>query len=225
MNETTLAAAWPGIADRYLPNRNQYWYVRGKFATDPLYEDVCAALADARAPLLDLGCGIGLLVHCLRARGIPLAYRGVDNDAAKIESARRAAARAGLDAVRFDCVDLAASFPDHCGNVCLLDVLQYLDEPQRLALLEAALERVAPGARLILRTGVEDGGWRTRIARGVDRVAAWGGWMNAPPKRYPTRAALECAFARHGMRATWRPSWGRMPFNNWLLVVERPGPG
>lgn len=222
MDGSTSEAPWQGIAARFLPNRTHYWYVRSKFATDPLYDGVCAALTGMRAPLLDLGCGIGLLAHCLRAKGIDLDYLGVDNDAAKIEAARSATQHAGLRGARFECVDLAASFPAHSGNVCLLDVLQYLPEPQRSALLEAALERVAPGGRLVLRTGIEDGNWRTRVARGVDRAASWARWMNTGPKRYPTRAALDAAFARHGMHATWQPSWGRMPFNNWLLVAERP---
>jgi SAM-dependent methyltransferase len=221
MDGSTADAPWRGIAARFLPNRTHYWYVRSKFATDPLYDGVCAALIGMRAPLLDLGCGIGLLAHCLRAKGIDLDYFGVDNDAGKIAAARAAADRAGITAARFECVDLATSFPAHSGNVCLLDVLQYLDEPERSALLEAALERVAPGARLVLRTGVEDGNWRTHVARGVDRAASWARWMNTGPKRYPTRVALESAFARHGMRATWHPSWGRMPFNNWLVVAER----
>jgi SAM-dependent methyltransferase len=216
---------WRGIARRYRPNLTHCLYVRSKFATDPLYDDVTAALAGTREPLLDLGCGIGLLAHCLRARGIALDYFGVDSDAAKIDAARRAASRANLQAVRFERADLASSFPAHRGHVALLDVLQYLTEPQRMTLLDAALRSVAPGARLVLRTGLEEGDWRTRFTRGVDRVASWAGWMNSGPKRYPTRAVLEAAFASHGMRVSCRPSRGRMPFNNWLLVAERPSSG
>lgn len=212
------------IAGRFLPNRNLYWHVRAKLATDPMYPEIADLLADSDAPLLDLGCGIGLLAHCLRARGIRSGYVGVDNDAKKIATARETATQTGLPDVSFSALDLADAFPAHSGNVALLDVLQYLSDHPRAQLLGNALASIAPDARLILRTGLEGGGWRTRFTRGVDRFAAWVRWMNAAPKGYPTRSLLEETFARHGMQATFRPAWGRLPFNNWLVIVEHRGP-
>ncbi|MEO8010764.1 MAG: class I SAM-dependent methyltransferase, partial [Dokdonella sp.] len=79
------------IAGAFLPNRHHYWYARVKLATDPLYEGVADALAGDTEPLLDLGCGIGLLAHALRARGHAAEYVGVDIDRAKIDSARAGA--------------------------------------------------------------------------------------------------------------------------------------
>ena len=53
------------IARNYLPRKPHYWYARIKLATDPLYTGVGAVLAETCEPLLDLGCGTGLLGVCL----------------------------------------------------------------------------------------------------------------------------------------------------------------
>src|SRR4029453_11084854 len=114
------------IASTYLPNQHQYWYSLSKLALDPLYDSVPEAFRDAHAPILDLGCGIGLLLHCLRANGSRSAYVGVDTDAAKIGAARAASERGGHRDAMFDVCDLSRHFPEHRGSVALLDVLQYL---------------------------------------------------------------------------------------------------
>ena len=76
------------IASTYLPSRYRYWYSLSKLAMDPLYDAVPAAFAEDREPILDLGCGIGLLLHCLRTSGNESSYLGVDTDSEKIEAAR-----------------------------------------------------------------------------------------------------------------------------------------
>ena len=92
---------------RWYGSRAHYFYARAKLRSDPLYPGIVEALRAVRAPLLDLGCGIGLLAHALRADGNPVAYRGVDNDARKIVQATRGAANAGLADATFECIDLA----------------------------------------------------------------------------------------------------------------------
>ena len=68
------AAAAKGIAHAFLPeralgNRYDYYYTLTKLRTDPLYPGVLQALRPTTAPVLDLGCGLGLLAHALRADG------------------------------------------------------------------------------------------------------------------------------------------------------------
>ncbi|MBS0582374.1 MAG: methyltransferase domain-containing protein [Proteobacteria bacterium] len=210
------------IAGAYLPARQHYWYTRCKLASDPLYADVGMALRETSAPLLDLGCGIGLLAHTLRAQGFAGGYLGVDNDAGKIAAARAAAERAGLRETRYDCIDLAdGAFPAHRGSVALLDVLQYLPVQAATALVEHAAACVVRGARLVIRSGLDDADARTRFTRAMDVFSRRIGWMNTAPKRYPTRAELAALLARCGLRARFTPPGGRLPFNNWLIVGER----
>jgi SAM-dependent methyltransferase len=209
------------IASRFLPSRWHYYYARSKLATDPLYAAVADALAGTHAPLLDLGCGVGLLAHYCRARGIGVPYRGVDNDHAKIGLANRAAALAGIKDCSFEVHDLAQGLPTHQGSVALLDVLQFVPPSQLPAAITQAASCVTDSGRLVIRTGLQDDSWRTRVTRAADWFARGIRWMNAAPREYPTRGLLLDRLGAQGLDADFRSLWGNTPFNNWLIVARR----
>lgn len=209
-----------GIAEHYLPSRYHYWYARSKLAMDPLYAAARRALSLDRAPLLDVGCGIGLLAMSLDARA-DADYLGVDIDAEKVGIARSAAARAGLQRVRFEVKDLAAGFPRHRGSVAILDVVQYLAPAARDRLLESAAECVTPEGTLVMRVGLDDQSWRASITHIADKVGHLSRWMRTAPQRQPTRQGLTDILARHGLRCQFTSLSGRMPFNNWLVIGRR----
>lgn len=213
------------IARAFLPesrfgNRTSYYYVRSKLASDPLYDGICPLLAQSRLPLLDLGCGLGLLAHTLRQRGIALPYRGVDNDAAKIARARTAAQRRALKDVCFEHIDLAVSLPQHRGSIALLDVLQFLPPDAQSRLIDAAIAMLSRDGVLLIRTGLDDGSWRARFTRTIDSFSRWARWMNSGPRRYPCPDDLRARFAAAGLKAEFAPLSGRTPFNNWRIVVR-----
>lgn len=209
------------IAAHYLPSRYHYWYALSKLATDPLYVEVRQVFSQTRAVLLDVGCGIGLLPQCLHGSGVEVAYRGVDIDAAKIEIARSAARSGGLLQAAFEVCDLTKAFPEHRGSVALLDVLQYFEADARDDLLASAARCVTAEGRLIVRAGLNDGGWRAAITRGADTAGHALRWMKTPPRSQPTPVDLAQLLARHGFKSEFRPLWGRTPFNNWLVVAWR----
>jgi 2-polyprenyl-3-methyl-5-hydroxy-6-metoxy-1,4-benzoquinol methylase len=82
-NARKIAALFDGRWDRN--------YVAAKLRTDPLYTALADQLRGSDLPLLDLGCGLGLLAFFLRAEGIEVPIHGLDYDPRKIESARRGA--------------------------------------------------------------------------------------------------------------------------------------
>lgn len=214
------------IASAFLPgtvlgNRYHYFYARAKLRSDPLYPGVCAALHGTAVPLLDLGCGLGLLAHALHAAGLGLRYFGADNDARKIAAARRAAARAGLANAGFQILDLARALPPHRGSVAILDVLQFLQPDRQAALVDQVAGMIVAGGRLVIRTGLDDGSRRARITRTIDVFARLVGWMNAAPVHYPEPEMLRAHLAAAGLRAEFSPLAGRTPFNNWLVVASR----
>ena len=214
------------IARAFLPkhmlgNRYDYYYTLTKLRTDPLYPGVLQALRPTTAPVLDLGCGLGLLAHALRADGQALPFYGVDIDAAKIRRGREVAARTGLADVRFDVLDLGAGMPDHHGSVAILDVLQYLSHDRQHALLAGVLRMLTPGARLVIRSGLADDSTRSRTTRITDRIANLAGWMQERAKCYPTAEGLRTQLEGAGLRTSIRPLYGDTPFNNWLIVGER----
>ena len=216
------------IASAFLPafplgNRWDYYYTRAKLGSDPLYPGVLQALRGSTAPLLDLGCGLGLLAHALREDGQSLAYRGVDNDADKIERANLVAQRTGLRDARFEVVDLAMGRPAHQGSVAILDVLQYLDAEAQRSLLQEVIAMLVPGARLVIRTALGDDSRRGQTSRVTDRLANLIGWMQSRPKCYPDADALRMQLSEAGLASSFAPLYGRTPFNNWLIVAEQPG--
>jgi SAM-dependent methyltransferase len=210
------------IASTYLPSRYRYWYSLSKLAMDPLYDSVPAAFADNRAPILDLGCGIGLLLHCLRETGSQAPYIGVDTDAEKVEAARSASKRGGHADAAFDVCDLSQQFPKHEGSVALLDVLQYLPPSAQEPLISQAARCVSRDGRLVIRTGLADDSWRSSLTRATDRFGHWVGWMKTSFKAQPSAADLAAILQRHGLHADFKPLWGRTPFNNWLVIARRP---
>ncbi|HEU0306260.1 MAG TPA: methyltransferase domain-containing protein [Lysobacter sp.] len=214
------------LPDHALGSRWDHYYARAKLGSDPLYPGICDALRDTTAPLLDLGCGLGLLAHALRAQGIALPYRGVDNDARKITRARRAAARAGLRDAGFDTVDLAHTSQadatwSHRGSVALLDVLQFIPPDAQVRTLDASIAMLVPGAKLVIRTGLADGSSRAHVTRAVDVFSRVLGWMNAGPSRYPDADGLHARLAAAGLQVEFTPLFGNTPFNNWRVVATR----
>lgn len=210
------------LPPRFYGNRYDYYYTLTKLRTDPLYPGVLEALRGTTAPVLDLGCGLGLLLHALRLDGQSMPWHGVDIDADKIRRGRAIAERTGLAAgARFEVVDLAEGWPRHRGSVAILDVLQYLDAEAQGRLLDDTAAMLVPGAKLVIRSGLGDDTRRGRTTRITDRLAHLAGWMQEVPKRYPTRAELESRLGAAGLSLDFRPLYGNTPFNNWLIVGTR----
>jgi SAM-dependent methyltransferase len=212
------AAAIGRIVARYRHWRHRR-YVRGKLKWDPLFGAIVPLFAGSTRPLLDIGCGLGLLGQSLREAGVRAPYFGVDPDGAKIEEAR-AAAMAGLLDFDFATVD-ASSLPPFSGDVALIDVLHYLPEAlQRQALANAAA-RVAPGGMLVIRNVLRDDSWRYRITVAEERFAAALGWMRFATGHFPRREDIESPLAALGFDVRVEPLWGRTPFNSYLIVARR----
>lgn len=224
-------AARNSIARAFLPSRWHFHYVRSKLASDPLYGGVAKALEGCDEPLLDLGCGVGLLAHYLAACGQSRDYFGADNDADKITQAQATAGRAGLIHARFVVVDLSdgdwsktamnGDEAPYRGSVAILDLLQFLPPAAQAPLLRQAAACICPGARLVIRTGLAGSGWRVRVTRAVDVLSRVLRWMNTGPKDYPQRETLDALLREAGLTPSFSPLWGGTPFNNWLVVAER----
>lgn len=208
-----IAACFPRRWDRH--------YAAAKLRTDPLYPAVLDALRGSDRPLLDLGCGIGLLACYLRAHGHDVPIHGLDYDARKIDSALAAKTNPGWPSSTFAQHDAREGLPGHLGDVTILDILQFFNQTERTTLLEAAAERVATGGGvLVIRSGLRDDSLRHRVTVAGDVIARLSFWMKAAPINYPTADEFCETLARFG-EVTVRPLWGRTPFNNHLIVLRR----
>lgn len=208
------------IAARF-DGRWQQGYVRGKLRHDPAFAAVSASLHDAAAalPVLDLGCGMGLLGQWLREHGHRGDYLGVDHDPRKV-SAGRAAARGLEPPLELRVGDLTELLPWR-GHVVLLDVLHYLDCDDQRTLLAAAADRLAGEGLLLIRSVLRDASWRYRVTQIEERLLVLAGWMRTPARHVPTQAELENVLADAGLSLATRPLWGHTPFNSWLLIARR----
>jgi 2-polyprenyl-3-methyl-5-hydroxy-6-metoxy-1,4-benzoquinol methylase len=207
-----IAALFPG---RW--NQN---YVAAKLRTDPLYSALAAQLAHSPLPLLDLGCGLGLLAFFLRTEGIEVPILGLDYDARKIDSARRAATTSHTAELSFSHHDARSGLPEHHGNVSILDILQFFTPAEQESLLKLAASRVAPGGKLIIRSGLRDASWRFKITVLGDWLAKATFWMKAAPTHYPAAKDFQQILSPFG-KVEISPLWGKTPFNNHLIVLMR----
>jgi len=195
-------------------------YVRWKVRADPVYAAVLEQLRGHDEPLVDVGCGVGLLAFFLRECGCDAPITGVDFDERKIEAARKAAAQ--FRAITFVAGDARDPLPpDH--NVVMLDVLQYFDSESQQRILANAARTVPPGGMAVIRQGIRDGSWRHRLTLIVDAFGRASRWMKAERLNFPTREQIVAAFP--DFESEIRPLWGRMPYNNYLFVFRRPSSG
>lgn len=218
MNRPARAAAIERIVARYRRWRHRR-YVRGKLKWDPLFEAAVPLFEGSTRPLLDIGCGLGLLGQYLREAGVRAPYVGVDPDGAKIEEARAAAMAGALD-IDFATID-AASLPPFEGDVVLIDVLHYLPEARQQQALANAAARVAPGGMLLIRNVLRDASWRFRVTVAEERFAAALGWMRFATGHFPRREDIESPLAALGFDVRVEPLWGGTPFNSYLIVARR----
>lgn len=206
---------------RQFPSLSRQFYVWGKVATDPLYAAVHELLAPSTEPLLDLGCGMGVLAFYLRECGWSGNLLGVDVDGEKIALANQLAARYP-GKLCFQHTDVTVDFPDHCGSITVLDVLQYFTPGLRCSLLQACAQRLSANGLLVIRSGIRGSHWRAKVTHWLDRIATRTGWIATRSEAHPTLEELTAILTNAGLIGSFKPLWGRTPFHNWLGVFRRP---
>lgn len=194
-------------------------YVSSKLATDPLYRAVWERLADSPLPVLDIGCGLGLLGFYLRERGFAAEILGLDSDRAKLDAAREGARLAGDSLLRFEARS-AIDDLEFEGNVVLADVIHYLRDDDQRTLLNRVASIVPPGGLAIIRDCPRDRSLRHAFTWMEEVFARGIGWMRTSIINFPTRDSISSAF-RDGFDEDISPLWGRTPFNSHLFVYRR----
>ncbi|WP_232821005.1 class I SAM-dependent methyltransferase [Dyella sp. C11] len=217
---SAMDAALDRIANSY-----DHWlqrrYVQGKLAADPAYAATAALVKERPLPLLDIGCGIGLLGQYLHAQGVTTRYLGVDSDARKIDTGNRALRLAGLDGVlQLRHADGMATQPIR-GHVVLLDVLHYLPREGQRALIDNAVAHLAPGGLLVIRNVLRERSWRYALTRISEFFLSASGWMRVGAQHYPSELELRSQLEAAGLITTIRPLHGNTPFDSYLVVAER----
>lgn len=213
-------AAREAIVAHYAQRRHRL-YARWKLKTDPVYAATAALLKDSALPLLDVGCGIGLLGQYLHASGARVRYEGVDHDAFKIGIARAAARHAGLEQeLHLRCAD-AATLPPVNGHVVLLDILHYLPGARHRPLLQAVTRHLAPDGLLVIRNVLREPNWRFHATRIEEFFLRYSGWIPGGAQYYPSADEVRTPLAAAGLAVHIAPLRGRTPYNSYLVVARR----
>ena len=212
-NRMSRAGLADRVAARY-PTRFLRIYVRAKIRMDPVYDAVFDRLGISGQPLLDVGCGVGILPSYLRERGFTAPICGLDHDERKIGIARQVVPDA-----TFEAGDARVAM-DRGGTVVLLDLLHYFTSEEQSRILAAA---AAHATTVIIRDAVRDGSWRYRMTYAQEMFSRLVRWLRAERLHFATRDEVLRPFA--GFEAEVVPLYGRTPFNNYLFVFKRSGTG
>ncbi|MFC5740653.1 class I SAM-dependent methyltransferase [Dyella tabacisoli] len=209
------------IANRY-GTRGQRLHARWKLAYDPAYAATAALLGTSRLPLLDIGCGIGLLGQYLHALGVLTEYVGLDHDPRKIAAGQAAARNGGLDpCMQLRSADVAA-LPSLHGHVALLDVLHYLPAARQAPLLESAAAHLAADGVLVIRNVLREPSWRFHATRVEEFFLRASGWIPGGAQHYPSAEEIRAPLEALGLAVHIESLRGRTPYNSYLIVARRP---
>jgi 2-polyprenyl-3-methyl-5-hydroxy-6-metoxy-1,4-benzoquinol methylase len=201
--------------------RGHRGYVAGKLRMDPVYQRICEGLGQVERAL-DLGTGLGLLPLLLAVRGQARELVGLDWDAAKLESARLAAASLSADTaarLRFDAADVTAAALPQADAVFLIDVLHYYPPSEQAQLLDRAAAALRPGGQLIVRETDRNG--RSLLTRRVEAAAMRLRWNKGPGLSYRSAAELGAELERLGLRCREQAASSAVHRGNVLLWAQR----
>ena len=202
------------------PERWLRGYVRSKLRRDPIYPAAYELFRSSDEPILDIGCGLGLLPFYLRERGCRQPILGLDVDARKTGQGSRIAASRYRD-IDLRSQDVQESIPAFSGNIALFDVLHYLPLAEQTSLLLRLSPCVAPGGLLVIRDCPRDSRprfWMTCVAEKFAQAISWN--LNTS-LHFPSRECINETFDENEFERESRPLWGRLPFNNYLFVFRR----
>jgi 2-polyprenyl-3-methyl-5-hydroxy-6-metoxy-1,4-benzoquinol methylase len=113
--------------------------------------------------LLDVGCGHGLFANALALGSAEREVIGVDPSASKIAVARSSSA--GISNVSYIQGLIQQVEERDFDGISILDVLYLLPVEEKLAVLRACRERIAPNGVLIVKANDTRPSWKYRVAR------------------------------------------------------------
>lgn len=204
----------------HFPQRWLRGYVGGKLRRDPIFPAAYELFGGSAEPILDIGCGLGLLAFYLRERGCEQPILGLDLDARKIRQGSRIATTRYRD-VDLRAQDVQGPIPVFSGSIALFDVLHYLPLPEQSSLLARLAQSVAAEGLFVIRDCPRDNSPRFWMTCAAEKFAQAVSWNLDRPLHFPSRERIAAAFQENEFERETRPLWGASPFNNHLFVFRR----
>jgi 2-polyprenyl-3-methyl-5-hydroxy-6-metoxy-1,4-benzoquinol methylase len=129
------------------------WYSRVRFIIINInIIHMLALCMRGKRRILDIGCGFGLF-GCYFSKIFPgIEYHGIDLNAQRVDMARTAASRLGLDNTKFSCRDARdLTIDDQYDAIMMIDLMHHIDDSAKKHLIQTCSDHIAPGGRLIIK--------------------------------------------------------------------------
>lgn len=224
----------------YRPLGNFAWnFARGKLGGDPAFAGLLQrGLIPARARVLDIGCGQGLLAALLGSlTGSSAAERawpadwapppsgtqvhGIELMPRDVERAQRALAHLG-ERVHFTLGDMCTTALTPADAVVILDVLHYVHFEAQQDVLRRVQDALTPGGVLLLRVGDAAAGLPFRISNWVDAVVFFLRGHRSSRLYCRPLSEWQTLLQKLGFAVETIPMHAGTPFANVLLVARHP---
>ncbi|MEP6823195.1 MAG: class I SAM-dependent methyltransferase [Ramlibacter sp.] len=221
--------------------RYAWHFARGKLAGDPAFGALLAGgLLTARARILDIGCGQGLLASWLLAAReemqcgrwpaawppapMPLHVCGIElmqHDVDRAGQALRNAVREGR--ASFVAADMCVADFGQADAVVILDVLHYVPVAAQVDVLRRVHDALVPGGVLLLRVGDASAGLPFVISNWVDFLVTT--LRGHRLTRLHCRPLMEWQHVLEtlGFTVKVQPMSEGTPFANVMLVAQKGG--
>jgi 2-polyprenyl-3-methyl-5-hydroxy-6-metoxy-1,4-benzoquinol methylase len=170
----------------------------------------------ADGDVLDIGCGFGLFAFAFAQDRPRLRIRGVDLDARRIETARRAAQRLALDNVRFEVGDARdPSFAGRFDAVYMLDIVHHIPPGAVAPLLRQIRAALRPGGVLLVKDVADRPAWKRWFTWALDKLVD-----RRAPVNYWSIAALRATLEEHGFRVHAHQMVDVLPYPHVLFICR-----
>jgi 2-polyprenyl-3-methyl-5-hydroxy-6-metoxy-1,4-benzoquinol methylase len=164
--------------------------------------------------VLDVGCGFGLFALYFAIRNPALRIQGFDLSERRVEMARRAAERLGLQNVEFHVAD-AAAFRFHApiAAAYMLDLIHHIPEASVRPLIETIAANLTPGGRLLVKDIERSPGYKLAFTWVLDKVMDY-----RAPVRYWAPREIQPLLERAGFDVHRRRMLDYLPYPHVLYV-------
>ncbi len=223
----------------YRPLGKFAWhFARGKLGGDPAFAGLLQrGLIPARARVLDIGCGQGLLAALLGSlagdspaeRAWPAGWapppsgtqvHGIELMPRDVERAQQALGHLG-ERARFTLGDMCTTTFTPADVVVILDVLHYVNEAAQEDVLRRVREALAPGGVLLLRVGDAAAGLPFKLSNWVDAVVFFFRGHSSSRLYCRPLGDWQALLQKLGFAVEAVPMHAGTPFANILLVARK----
>jgi SAM-dependent methyltransferase len=209
-------------------------FARGKLRHDPVFLAILQqGLLPDSGRLLDLGCGLGVLLallHVARTQYVkgqwnsawPIPPRQLELNGIELLQWKVAAGNQALkNKADIKQGDIRYSEFPSCSAVVILDVLLYLNADEQRHTLQRIAQALQPGGVLLLREGNRTGGLRFQITRFAEQLCCLARGQGWPDLHYRSQQQWTEFLQELGFSVEHAPMSKGTPFANVLYIARK----